>query len=243
MTIVNDKTEAVEPKRYKMGDVREDGMVFIEYKKGRKNPEWWSTPEMYQKKLAKARKRTREWAKKNPSLKKQRDKQYRENNKDKAQAYNLSYYEKNSDKIKKRARDWAVSNPERAKHRRKKYREENKESINQYFKERRENDSLFRLCQNMRGLISISLKKRSFSKKSNTEEILGCSFEEFFNHIESQFLEGMSWENRSEWHIDHIMPLASAKTEEEILRLNHYTNLRPLWATDNIKKGSKILCH
>jgi hypothetical protein len=69
-----------------------------------------------------------------------------------------------------------------------------------------------------------------------------CSFEEFFIHIESQFIDGMSWENRSLWHIDHIIPLATAKTEEEILRLNHYTNLRPLWALDNLKKGSKILC-
>ena len=81
-----------------------------------------------------------------------------------------------------------------------------------------------------------------FSKKNKTENILGCTYQEFFTHIESQFLNGMSWENRSKWEIDHIIPLAKAKTEEEILRLNHHTNLRPLWTSDNRKKGSKILC-
>jgi hypothetical protein len=51
----------------------------------------------------------------------------------------------------------------------------------------------------------------------------------------------MNWSNRKEWHIDHIIPLSSAKTEEELLKLFHYTNLQPLWANDNIKKSNKIL--
>ena len=49
----------------------------------------------------------------------------------------------------------------------------------------------------------------------------------------------MSWENHGEWHIDHKKPLASAKTEEELKKLCHYTNLQPLWALDNIRKGAK----
>jgi hypothetical protein len=48
----------------------------------------------------------------------------------------------------------------------------------------------------------------------------------------------MSWENRAEWHIDHIVPLATAKCEEDVIKLNHFTNLRPLWAADNLKKNS-----
>jgi hypothetical protein len=50
----------------------------------------------------------------------------------------------------------------------------------------------------------------------------------------------MSWENRSEWHIDHIVPLSSAKSEAEIIFLNHYSNLQPLWAKDNIQKSNKM---
>ena len=60
-------------------------------------------------------------------------------------------------------------------------------------------------------------------------------------HLEKQFAIGMSWENRSEWHIDHIIPLSSAKTEDEVYKLCHYTNLQPLWAEDNLKKSNKFI--
>ena len=49
----------------------------------------------------------------------------------------------------------------------------------------------------------------------------------------------MSWENQGKWHLDHIIPISSAKTEEDVIRLNHYTNFQPLWAEDNFKKGKK----
>ena len=50
----------------------------------------------------------------------------------------------------------------------------------------------------------------------------------------------MTWENHGKWHIDHIIPLATAKTEKQVLKLNNYKNLRPLWAEDNLKKKAKI---
>jgi hypothetical protein len=61
-------------------------------------------------------------------------------------------------------------------------------------------------------------------------------------HIEKQFKPGMNWLNHSlhGWHIDHIIPMASATTEEEVIKLNHYTNLQPLWASENIKKSNKM---
>ena len=59
------------------------------------------------------------------------------------------------------------------------------------------------------------------------------------NYIENKFTEGMSWDNYGKWHIDHIIPLNSAKTEEEIIKLCYYTNLQPLWASDNIRKKDK----
>jgi hypothetical protein len=62
-----------------------------------------------------------------------------------------------------------------------------------------------------------------------------------FIDLETQFTDGMSWDNRSEWHIDHIIPLSSAKTEDELYKLCHYENLQPLWAEDNLKKGARIL--
>jgi hypothetical protein len=64
-----------------------------------------------------------------------------------------------------------------------------------------------------------------------------CSFK---IHIERQFVKGMTWENRGEWHIDHIIPLATAQNENDVVKLNHHTNLRPMWAKDNLRKSSKL---
>lgn len=71
---------------------------------------------------------------------------------------------------------------------------------------------------------------------------LGCSAPELVAHIESQFAPGMSWDNRGEWHVDHIRPLASFDLTDPAQRLEacHYTNLQPLWAADNIAKGARL---
>jgi hypothetical protein len=79
-----------------------------------------------------------------------------------------------------------------------------------------------------------------YSKKSRTYEILGCSYEEFKTYIEVQFQYGMSWENYGSWEYDHIIPISSANTEDEIILLNHHTNFQPLWKLDNILKSNKI---
>jgi len=100
---------------------------------------------------------------------------------------------------------------------------------------------VFKLINNVRVRLIKYLKKLNITKKNKTFEIVGCTPQELKEHLEKQFVNGMSWENRSEWHIDHIIPLSSAKTEEEIYKLSHYTNLQPLWAIDNIKKSNNIL--
>lgn len=102
-------------------------------------------------------------------------------------------------------------------------------------------DEFFAIKQRTRKLISHVIYKRGYTKKSKATDILGCSFEFFKAHIENQFLEGMNWENRDKWQIDHKIPVASARTEQELIQLNHYTNLQPLWTIDNSKKGCKIL--
>ena len=80
------------------------------------------------------------------------------------------------------------------------------------------------------------------TKKNKTFDIVGCSPEFLKEHIEKQFTEGMSWGLLGQHiHIDHIIPLSSAKTEDELYKLCHYENLQPLWAEDNLKKSNKIL--
>ena len=109
-----------------------------------------------------------------------------------------------------------------------------------YQKNKLKSDSLFKLKSSIRNRINSSLKRGGFNKNSKTSEILGCSFEEFKLHLESLFIENMNWDNQGEWHLDHIIPVSFAKTEEEVIKLNHYTNFQPLWAEDNIKKSNKI---
>jgi hypothetical protein len=121
------------------------------------------------------------------------------------------------------------------------YSKKNRIKINQWHKNKRLIEPLFKLKCNIKSLILSSIKRKGYSKKTKTYQILGCSFEEFKQHLERQFTKGMTWKNQGEWHLDHIYPISLAKDEEEIIRLNHYTNFQPLWASDNIKKGNKII--
>jgi len=103
---------------------------------------------------------------------------------------------------------------------------------------RKKNDPIFALTKRLRAGIYRSLRG---TKLKASLDILGCTQEEFKIHIESQFTEGMSWDKLSELHIDHIIPISSAETIDDLYKLNHYTNLQPLWAKDNLIKYNKII--
>ena len=123
------------------------------------------------------------------------------------------------------------------------YHARNRERLNGYrsawILQRIATDPVFALAFRVKNRIRQAVARRGFSKKSSSERILGCPWSEFAAHIERQFLPGMTWANRALWHIDHIVPLATAVTEDDVLALNHFTNLRPLWKPDNLKKGAK----
>jgi len=102
---------------------------------------------------------------------------------------------------------------------------------------RKVSTNLGKLIERVRCNTRTALYSRGVKKNTKTEKILGCTFEQFKYHIESLFTEGMSWETFSKIHIDHIIPISSAKTEQDVILLSHYTNLQPLWAKDNLKKG------
>ena len=154
-------------------------------------------------------------------------KQYRLNNKEKIEATRV--------KGKLKRTEW-----------RKEYEQKNKVKLNkyknEYLKNKRKNDELFKLKHTLRNTLLNSFKKNRISKNLKAEELLGCSFEEFKDYIESKFTDGMTWENRGlyGWHLDHIFPISLAKDEAHLIELNHYTNFQPLWAIDNLKKGNKI---
>ena len=79
-------------------------------------------------------------------------------------------------------------------------------------------------------------------KSKRSVEYLGCSIDEFKEHIEKKFQEGMTWDNHGEWHIDHFIPLKYENpTIEEVIERLHYTNTQPLWASENMSKGNRFI--
>jgi len=163
-----------------------------------------------------------------------------EDKKEEIKATQKIYASKNKEKIFNRNKSYRDRDKEILKERRKIYYQENKNRIRIKNKKRRKEDKLYCLSCSVRTLVREGLKSKGLRKNTKTENILECSFEFFKEYIENQFKSGMLWDNRSEWHIDHKIPLATAKTKEDIIRLNHYTNLQPLWAIDNLKKGAKL---
>jgi hypothetical protein len=171
---------------------------------------------------------------------------YRERNPEKRKETIKKYFEKNKEKELLRFRNYVINNPEKRKDTIKKYYETNKQLINkkqyQINKKRYNEDILFKLKHNLRERIKdyLNQSKTIYSKTFN---IVGCTPHKLKEYLESKFTDNMSWGNYGfyGWHIDHIIPLSSAKDEEELKRLCHYTNLQPLWCTDNLSKGCKIL--
>jgi hypothetical protein len=99
-------------------------------------------------------------------------------------------------------------------------------------------------CTILRTRVRKVLKIKGFKKVSSFSKALGCDPDTLRMHLESQFKDGMTWENygnkEGNWSIDHIIPISTAKNVDELYKLSHYTNLQPMWHIDNIKKGCKI---
>ena len=152
-------------------------------------------------------------------------KQYLINTKDEKKQYNKEYYKQNKSKVNKQKAEYAKN----------KYR----------------TNELFRLSENIRRGISLSFKKNGFSKFGKTRDILGCSYEDFKQHIESLWEPWMNWDNYGlyngepnyGWDIDHKIPSSSAITENDVIKLNHFTNLQPMCSYYNrdVKKHNPII--
>ncbi len=184
-------------------------------------------------------------------------------NRDKIAEYKTLYWEENREELTKKNKDYYQNNKERLGSQNKAYNQKHRKELNEKrnkrnkknkihlkLKERREKDPVFRISQNIRTYIRNSFKYKGLKKSTKTEIILGCSFKDFKSHIESQFECWMTWENYGKyngdlnygWDIDHIIPISIAQTEEEVLKLNHFTNLRPLCSyTNRHIKSDKIV--
>ena len=176
-------------------------------------------------------------------LKKSRNKP---ENKIKREKYRLEYYLKNKEKVLKRTNAWKQNNKDRVRRNAKQNRLKNIEHHRKYHaaytrQQRRINPRYIvrgRLCARINMALRYFVNE---GKRFNTLTYTGCSIDFLVKHIEKQFKNGMNWENRNKWHIDHIKPCASFDLTDvkQQLECFHYTNLQPLWAVENIKKGAR----
>ena len=165
---------------------------------------------------------------------------YRDENKAHIKEKADQYRKENKNYYIEYSKKWRAENA-------KQYYEKNKSSIleskKKYIKNRINTDPLFRAISNLRKRLYIFCKHSSMSKRFKTMDSVGLKPDEFKLYIESLFSDGMTWENygkgQDKWAIDHIKPLCTAKTIDEAYILNHYSNLQPMWNTENSIKGGK----
>jgi hypothetical protein len=181
-------------------------------------------------------------------------KEFYKDNHNKFLIKNKTYYQKNKEEYKDTVKNYYQNNKEIKKIYNKNYFLENKEKIKnyklKYHKNRRETDIVYKINHNIRSLISQTFKHNGFNKSAKSAFILGCSYQEFKEYLESNFEPWMNWSNYGlyngqpnyGWDIDHKIPTSSAKSEDDIIRLNHYSNLQPLCShlNRNIKRNNII---
>jgi len=191
-----------------------------------------------------------EYYRKNKEKLNENAKNYRELKKDELLSKKKIYYQENKDIIKKKKKQYRENNKEHIKEIRKQYRLKNREKIakqKKIYQEKLLSTDIGKLKHNIRQAIRRSLISKGYKKKFSSEQVLGCSIEEFKIYLESKFESWMNWDNKGQyngtpnygWDVDHITPLSSAKTEEELLKLNHFSNLQPLcsYVNRDIKKN------
>ena len=212
------------------GDQRQDGKIFWHYRSNK--TEYWVTPEQFsQLKSATITRPNKSEKEKKSAVEKKRERE-------------KIRYHQNKESESKRKSEYYAKNKSKIIERNKKYDQENREKVNErkrkYQHNRRKTNPKYAISCRLRGRFNSALRRRGYTKKSLVYKMIGCDWKTLKKHIESKFKNGMGWDVFHKIHIDHIIPLASAKTESEIAELFHYKNLQPLWSTDNMKKGAKL---
>ena len=147
----------------------------------------------------------------------------------------------------KNHKQWSEKNREHLREYHKEWREENREYLNEYKriyeKTKKDSDPSYRLASYTRTAIYTCLKERNINKYNNTFDLLPYTLEELINRLESQFKDGMTWDNYGQWHVDHIKPMNlfnfKHPTDNEFQECWSLDNLQPLWSQENLSKGSR----
>lgn len=175
---------------------------------------------------------------------------YYENNKEIILENRKEYYKRNQDEIKKKSKSWRDNNKGKISEQKKEYNKNNRKRINLYLRERYKNDYFYAFRLKVKKIIQKNFRKMNCQKRTNSKDILGCDFENFKLYIESKFESWMNWSNYGlyngefnyGWDLDHIIPISSATSEEQVLNLNHFSNFQPLCSKFNrdIKRNKQF---
>lgn len=204
----------------------------------------------------KIRKRDKEYYEKNKDKIKVQLKEYRIKNADKLKAYNIEHRKEKSaynkkyriehlEEINKRTKAYREANKDLIREQKRISNQKHKDRIYQYRKEynkiKMETDEMYRFKTKIRNFINKSFKRQNFTKNNGTFDLVGCNPQELKDYLYKTFYDnyGYEYDGKEDVHIDHIIPLKMAKTEEEVIKLCHYTNLQLLKARDNLIKNDK----
>ena len=203
-------------------------------------------------------KEKREWAAANKDIIKERSKRYYEKNREKIlkktkefnerTGYKKKYYKKNIKKIRAFTKEYN-SRPAVKKHQAEYYQKNKKKfrkARNDRAKQRYKDDLIFFIVEKLRSRIRRSVGRANAKKSKGVYDLVGCSIPDLKKHLENKFTKGMSWKNRSKWHIDHIIPVSyfvknyDFNDEKIQKKCFHFSNLQPLWKLDNERKHAKL---
>lgn len=203
------------------------------------------------------RAKEREYARKNYARKREIAKAWIAARPEKEAEYGKRYRQTHKERHAQRNKEWAQSNPEKSRAKSKRWKDKNRERTREYSKkyalenreQRREtmrrwrSDPGVKITEAMRIRLKFALRRQCAKIPPRSTLHIGCTIEFLVEWLERQFTKGMTWKNYGEWHVDHIVPCAAFDhtDNDQILKCWHYTNLRPLWATENRRKCAKII--
>jgi hypothetical protein len=156
--------------------------------------------------------------------------------------YTKAYKRRLEVRLRENQRERAWRQTPEGKKRKRLYVERGKQRSNARWRERYATEVTFRIRHALRARLRLALNRRGIVEPRRTIELVGCTAAELRHHFERQFLPGMSWENHGEWHIDHIIPCAKfdLSDPEALAQCFHFSNLQPLWAAENVRKGGRL---
>jgi len=184
--------------------------------------------------------KAKKYYEKNKEKESLRCKNYRENNKEKEILRRRLYYEKNKEMLALKAKKYYEKNKDDIINKSIIWRQNNKEISNKYTRLRKEKDPLFKLTIIIRQNISQALSTKGYTKKTKTYNILKCEYNFFMDWLNGKASNGYTY-GIGELHLDHVIPISLAETEDEAILLNHYSNYQLLSADENLAKSNRYV--